>query len=119
MRTTSSAKKALKQAARGIMFLDAHGPKDWRKHVDLKRLLMQSCHDCVLGQLYTEFSVGLRILGITGTREWPAIGYYAARLGFDFTIHRSAESGLGEYTVSAADLTAAWRRLLGYKASDS
>lgn len=58
---TTPAKKALKQAARGIMFLDAHGPKDWRKHVDLERLLMQSCHDCVLGQLYTEFSIGIAI----------------------------------------------------------
>jgi hypothetical protein len=42
-------------------FLDSN----WRGKIDKKKLNMRSCYDCVLGQLFGDFEIGLRELCIT------------------------------------------------------
>ena len=60
----------LKGAAR----LDEHRP-GWENEIALQHLYMKNCSLCVLGQLYTEYSLGLKALGIFGAGS--EYGFYS------------------------------------------
>jgi hypothetical protein len=45
-----------------VVVLDARGPVAWRGRVSVARLDMLSAADCLLGQLYGDYGVGLRAL---------------------------------------------------------
>lgn len=90
---TSGLAKACKQVLRGVAFLDACGPRNWRPFIDTERLLMQHASQDILGQLYTNYWIAREILHLSA-RD-------AQRYGF--------ESSDG---VEFADLTKAWRFIL-------
>lgn len=48
------ARMAQEAAARGARFLDERRP-GWEREIDLSVLDLQSCHDCIIGQLYGNF----------------------------------------------------------------
>ena len=54
--------------ARGIELLDQKMP-GWAAKIDLDILRMSSCHVCILGQLYTEYGLGLSALGLSKGRD--------------------------------------------------
>ena len=67
--------------------------KTWRRKIDLKQLNLESCQDCILGQLYGGYSVGLDRLERNGEWIWPD------ELGFDpaATDHRPLTRAWCEY----------------------
>lgn len=82
------------RVAAGAAFLDEHEP-GWVDRIDLDRLDLDLCPDCIIGQLYgPEYYAGLRTLGITGSGTdrgfWP----------------------LGTGGNAASDLTAEWTRVI-------
>jgi hypothetical protein len=55
---------------RGAALLDQVRPGWWRE-IALDRLAMESCNDCILGQLYGGFDNGVRTLDLNGmTDDW-------------------------------------------------
>ena len=78
------------RVARGAALLDAKRP-GWEHEIDLRRLDLGSWCDCVVGQLFGDYSDGLGALGIH---------YWGISHGFS--------SGSGMY----AGLTRAWKRLI-------
>src|SRR6266536_5620391 len=59
-----------RQVARGAALLDEKIP-GWAERIDLARLQMNSCHDCVIGQLFpvesdwvTPYGRGMEALGV-------------------------------------------------------
>lgn len=82
--------------ARGAEFLDDHAP-DWRQRIDLRRLAMDRCTRCVLGQLSgVQEEMWERVLD-----EFGINGYQAAELGFD--LYEDVD-----YTQTWDALTDAW-----------
>lgn len=55
--------------AQGVALLDIKRP-GWFKDIDLVRLELDNCNDCVLGQIYGYFDPGLRNLGIIEDDAW-------------------------------------------------
>lgn len=51
------------RVARGIALLDAQEP-GWREKVNVNRLDMRTCHNCIFGQVYGDISIGLRKTGL-------------------------------------------------------
>lgn len=49
----------------GMALLDKERP-DWRDAINLDELDLQHCEKCILGQVFSNFMAGCRILGITG-----------------------------------------------------
>lgn len=90
----TSLSKARKQVRRGIVFLNKHGPKNWRRFINTSILLMQHRYNCMLGQLYTDAVIGMAILHLS-PRD-------AQRYGLD-----SSDS------VAYSHLTQAWKEILG------
>ena len=43
------------QIAKGVAYLDQDLGPSWVERIDLRRLQMQDCHKCVIGQLYGNF----------------------------------------------------------------
>ena len=87
-----------RQVARGAALLDEKIP-GWAARIDLARLQMASCHDCVIGQLFpvksdrvTPYGKGMAALGV-----WDLRGD-AAGHGFD--------------GADADALGAEWRRVI-------
>ncbi len=76
------------RAMRGAEFLDRVMP-GWYREVNLTKLRMQHCHDCVLGQLVGDYAVRRRRLG----DDWIAAAYrtiegngqWEHELGFSIT----------------------------------
>ena len=66
-------KLAARRAARGAAFLDQKD-QTWFEKVDPAKLHMGSNRDCVLGQVYGEFTHGLRESGLRGS-TWEAIRF--------------------------------------------
>lgn len=76
------------RVARGATLLDERRPGWWRDAepglIDLDRLNIEDCADCVLGQLYPadspfgSYEHGLRALGITARNEAVAYGFISA-----------------------------------------
>lgn len=54
---------------RGAALLDQHNP-DWWKKIDLRSLDMRSHYDCIMGQLYVNYYLGLDRFALLGS------GYY-------------------------------------------
>lgn len=74
-------KRALAETvARGIALLDEHGPEGWLEKIDPQDLNLQSTSQCVLGQVYGDFSVGLEKLLDESGREVILASAY----GFDW-----------------------------------
>lgn len=78
--------------ARGVEYLDARLP-GWRTAINPDRLALEACDDCILGQLFTDYTVGQNVLGLSH-REARALG---------FTVGPRQ---------TWAGLTNAWRRVL-------
>lgn len=45
----------------GAELLDKERP-DWMSHIDVDRIRMESCADCILGQLYDYYTLGVEVL---------------------------------------------------------
>jgi hypothetical protein len=52
------------RVARGAALLDPEEP-GWFNRIDTDQLWMSRCDTCILGQLYGDYTVGLRALGLT------------------------------------------------------
>ena|SRR5258708_188737 len=59
------AKDYPERVARGAIFLDKSKP-DWYKIINASKIDLNSNLDCILGQLYGDYSYGLRKLHIKG-----------------------------------------------------
>jgi hypothetical protein len=44
--------------------LDEKGPEDWRERIDPSTLEVASCSECVLGQIFGGYHLGLKALDI-------------------------------------------------------
>lgn len=100
-----------KRAARGAALLDRKHV-GWRAEVDPRTLQQSSMYGCVLGQVYGDYSAGLRALGLVKPDGdmYDLTGYGMRRvreLGFQLGEDRNGHDN-GNYP----DLTAAWRALL-------
>ena len=62
-------------AAKGALFLDQHGPREWHKMVKSSSLHMSMCDSCILGQLYRSFANGKRHLSLT-REETISLGFW-------------------------------------------
>lgn len=91
------------EVARGIALLDEK-ILGWRDRIDLGRLNIASCEDCILGQLYGDYFDGREIL----------TGNIPPTEGFDWAVYRGFTT---ESPLDVDALTAAWRRALGGRAS--
>lgn len=99
-----ATKRIAKEIAKGMALLDQKGPEDWRGKIECDTLDMQSCFDCILGQLYGEYADGLQHLTRTGETT------FARRHGFEVTMNEDEEDGV---TSLYAQLDEAWRQALG------
>ena len=93
---------------RGAKLLDERAP-GWRERIDLDRLDMGGCFDCVLGQLFGGYSTGADALGLHLPTD--------SSLGFDVDAMeqypRRRPTGVTSWRREAHNrLTAAWREFL-------
>lgn len=51
------------EIANGMALLDAHSP-GWFTRIDLDKLLLNNCKDCVLGQLFGSYAWGQNALSV-------------------------------------------------------
>lgn len=58
------------RAANGAALFDRKGLPDWFMRVTPSTLNVSSCSDCVCGQVYGWYSVGIDKLGITTAYSW-------------------------------------------------
>jgi hypothetical protein len=54
--------------ANGVALLDANGPADWARQINLKRLNIHDPYNCVLGQLYGLYDTGKWRLALNSLR---------------------------------------------------
>jgi hypothetical protein len=95
-------------AAAGAALLDARGP--WADRIDLVRLDMASCRDCVLGQLYGWYSSGRAALDLSTS---------AAELyGFVFTCDADDSDDCVSCGPQYPLLTEAWRDEIASRLED-
>jgi hypothetical protein len=98
---------------RGATLLDREKP-GWAEQINEAELVMKSCNDCVLGQVYGDYFVGRRTLGLVnptssdwGHKKTAAHGFYANEvLELAATTFEEAEA------IAKADydaLATAWR----------
>lgn len=59
---------------RGAKFLDKIRP-GWYREVKLSSLSMNDCHQCILGQIYGEYTRGLFTLGFWGSATCHVLGF--------------------------------------------
>ena len=63
----------------GIAFLDARGPRHWRKKIaaaiKAKRFDLGDARHCPLGEVYGTYVHGLRVLGLTTDDDAEAYGF--------------------------------------------
>ena len=86
------------RVAAGAAFLDEREP-GWDKRIDLDKLSIGSGCNCVLGQLYQGFGLGLVATGLVDTIDQDVdLGFYWDDEG---TVREEVQ-----------DLTAAWQRLI-------
>lgn len=58
----TAEEQVIESANRGAEFLDKTLPEGWFQGINLDRLQMDSCVDCILGQLYGSYSMGIEVL---------------------------------------------------------
>lgn len=97
------------RVASGAYMLDVHVGPEWRDKIDLNRLETRSCEDCVLGQVYGEYSNGLVMLGIWGDVSAPHM-IHQSMLGF--AINQDGPDAGITYDEAFARLDAEWIRVL-------
>lgn len=100
-----------KRAARGAALLDRKHV-GWRAEVDPRTLQQSSMYGCVLGQVYGDYSAGLRALGLLKpdqfAHEMTDYGLRRVRdLGFQLGENRDGYENGNYY-----ELTQAWVALL-------
>lgn len=81
------------QVKAGMEFLDNHAP-GWLEKININKLDQESTVNCVLGQLYGRYPIGLFLLGLDMTKS---IEY-----GFSVGLHVS------DYEKEYSKLTRAW-----------
>jgi len=88
------------EVERGIALLDEHAPADWIGNVDIERLDMGSGRNCILGQVFGNYSWGLSALRTTmeGEPSWK----------FGFNLYFKSVFELGNWSA----LTEEWKRAL-------
>lgn len=96
--TSTTTPDFASRVRRGAELLDRVRP-GWERELDLERLAVRDCHQCVLGQLFGEYKDGLRMLGKWSSELWDS------RVPFGFALR------LGERPYFPA-LTDAWRALV-------
>ena len=92
------------RVAAGAAFLDEHDP-GWDRRIDLERLWLGSCANCILGQRHGDYSDGI---------EWlwsKRFGDDPTTLGFMFAWTPDGDD--------ADDLTAEWKRFITERRSTS
>jgi cytochrome c2 len=90
---------AAERVAKGAALIDAHlGERAWRGQMNLDELDVSDCQMCVLGQLFSLYTIGRDRLGLCDRLA-------AAAHGFDYT---DSIDTADEY----AALAQAWRDLL-------
>jgi hypothetical protein len=57
------------RVANGIAYLNKNDP-GWQERVDLSELNIDSCRDCVLGQLYGDFLSGISLYDMPDLAVW-------------------------------------------------
>jgi hypothetical protein len=70
--------KIIERVERGALLLDVERP-GWAEKIDLGRFYIDSCFECVLGQLYGEYGDGLDELKTINREVW----IHPERFGFD------------------------------------
>src|SRR5262245_2417871 len=88
--------EARRRVARGAALLDAHMP-GWAQRLEPGLLTLESCSNCVLGQLFGNYVVAYQKLALPR-------GVVAAEYGFDLTAGESK----GIRRVQYGRLTDAW-----------
>ena len=87
------------RALRGVDFLDIEMP-GWINHIDVDSLDLFDCDNCVLGQLFGEYTKGIKILEI-GNDD-------AVHCGFESCHVICGGGGFMDY----AELTTAWKNII-------
>lgn len=85
-----------KRVQQGIALLDEKNP-GWESKIDLKILSMADCRVCILGQLYTEYSLGLKAIDICSRQEHS--------YGFDWDFSNNS-------SLYYSQLTSAWKEAI-------
>jgi hypothetical protein len=86
----------------GVRFLDVRRGTEWRRSIDMQALDLADPRECILGQLYDHYDIGLYMLGIDG--------HDAILRGFNIPLPGSP---LWEKQCRA--LTQGWRRFLRHE----
>lgn len=94
----------------GIKFLDTYGPDDWRDSIAVKKLDMDSGLKCVLGQIYGDYTSGLRELEICPK--------HAIVLGFTEPDEDDGDDD-EDTEANIRALSAAWRAVLAEPAGST
>lgn len=108
------------RVASGAYLLDLHAP-GWREKINVDRLNVLSCQDCILGQVYGKYAEGMITLGIGDYCDYPE-GHPAhqSMLGFAIsldTVDKDLLPGDSIYISGAVDaafdrLREAWIQVL-------
>lgn len=99
--------KYIPAVKRGIKFLDENVP-DWHDRVDVQKLDLGSCQECILGQLYGSFDDGYRELGLS-TIESAELGLDSQPVSLPVADYHFFDGMIsGEYGL----LTEAWKLAL-------
>ncbi|HZN72435.1 MAG TPA: hypothetical protein VFC00_12260 [Micromonosporaceae bacterium] len=88
------------RVAAGAAWLDLHEP-GWANRIDTERLLMRSCKECVVGQIFGDFDrlfgtdrVGAVVFGFSLPYGDPAHAWdYLEAVWRDLILARRAEGG--------------------------
>ena len=98
---------------RGVKLLDEYDP-DWFKQINLEKLDLSNCHECLLGQLFKSFGHGVDIFfkEVEDSVEYPM---------YNGEYRESVEHGFAGYVRDACDvplmryyqyLTDAWKQVI-------
>jgi hypothetical protein len=94
---------------KGAKFLDKKYP-NWYKKIKLDRLDMEWAENCVLGQLYGEYSVGLATLNLH-KKSWEKTYIHGKQLGF------TIETLTGQSSTNFQYLTGLWTQEIRSRAN--
>ena len=84
---------------RGMALLDDKNP-GWERKIDLHILNMEDCHACILGQLYTEYSLGFKPLAIWSGHPYgfnSSFYYHELTSAWKEAIRQRLDRGIDHY----------------------
>lgn len=94
------------RVARGVALLDEVRPSWWRK-VALDRLAMESCSNCILGQVYGNYWDGCVMI------ETQTGNYFFSSIRHGFTVPTAEQENYSEEVCGKFRLLAeAWRAVI-------